>query len=169
MSAVNTGNLFSTLTDALSDLDGAFNNIYQKPGLAKDLRAAAEEIRNNVETALDQVPANIWLDENGAKTIEVAIPGKTKENVKVSAATEKGKRFLVIEANAPEQSEEQKAVEQKRQWLHHKIRGMTSLKFKVPVEESLDIKALKAKVENGLLTIEIPPVPEAQPLEFVID
>lgn len=164
--ANSTGTLFSDLASALQDID---NGIFKQPGLAKDIKAAAEELRQDVDLCLDQVPANIWVDENGMKTIQVAIPGKTKENVKVSLATIQGKRYLSIEANAPELTDEQKAAEEKRTYRLRKIRGMTSLSFKVPCEETLDVTSLKAKVENGLLTITIPRVPEAQPVLFTID
>ena len=43
------------------------------------------------------------------------------------------------------------------------------LSVTVPVDAGRDINELKAKVENGLLTVTIPSIPDLQPKEFSID
>lgn len=170
----NTNTLLSRITDitdAFRDLN--FENpseIFSNPKLAKDIKAAADVAFSDPFDYIDlvQVPANIWF-ENGNKHIEVAIPGKTKDMVKVSMTSLSNHRFLLIEATSPELTEEQKAAEAKREYKMRKIRGLTSMKFKVPLEENLDVSSLVAKVENGLLSIVISALPEdVQLREFEI-
>lgn len=158
-----SNDLFKTFADAVSTLDGAFGDIYNHPELQKKMQAAAQKPLFNVDA-----PVNIIKEEDGSWTFEVAIPGKTKENVKLSSVTDKGTTYLVFEVNAPEASDEEKAAQEKRKYLEQKIKGMTKLYFKYPVPADLDISKLTAKVRDGLLTVAVPVKEEVKPVEFEI-
>lgn len=156
-------NLFKTFADAVSTLDGAFGDIYNHPELQKKLHNVAQKPLFNVDA-----PVNIIKEEDGSWTFEVAIPGKTRENVKLSSVTDKGTTYLVFDVNAPEASDEEKAAQEKRKYLEQKIKGMTKLYFKYPVPADLDINKLTAKVRDGLLTVTVPVKEEVKPVEFEI-
>ena len=70
---------------------------------------------------------------------------------------------------AGEQTDEQKKLAEARKNGQVRIKGMSMLSVTVPVDAGRDINELKAKVENGLLTVTIPSIPDLQPKEFSID
>jgi HSP20 family molecular chaperone IbpA len=65
-------------------------------------------------------------------------------------------------------TEEEKAADAKRIYTLRKIKGADKLSIKIFVPANLSLKELTAKVENGLLTINIPVCAEARPVEFEI-
>ena len=134
------------------------------------------------EMNINNSPINIFETEDGVEYIEVAIPGKTKENVKITAQSAptkplpphlaqkySGCTFLRIEVTAGEQTDEQKKLAEARKNGQVRIKGMSMLSVTIPVDAGRDINGLKAKVENGLLTVTIPSIPDLQPKEFSID
>lgn len=114
------------------------------------------------------IPMNIIHEEDGSSTIEVAVVGKTKEDIKLKGSVEDGKTYLSIDSVEQEKSEDEKDAESKRVYTLRKIKGTGKLSAKIFVPANLDIKKLTAKVENGLLTINIPVAEEAKPVEFDI-
>ena len=66
-------------------------------------------------------------------------------------------------------TDEQKKLAEARKNGQVRIKGMSMLSVTIPVDANRDINGLKAKVENGLLTVTIPKIPEVQPKEFSID
>lgn len=122
----------------------------------------------NGEAAKVNVPMNIIHEEDGSSTIEVAVVGKTREDIKLKGTIEDGKTYLTIETVEKEVTDEQKEAEAKRIYTVRKIKGTGKLFIKFSVPANLSLKELTAKVENGLLTINIPVCPEARPVEFTI-
>jgi HSP20 family molecular chaperone IbpA len=114
------------------------------------------------------VPMNIIHEEDGSSTIEVAVVGKTREDIKLKGTIEDGKSYLNIESAEKEMTEEEKAADAKRIYTLRKIKGADKLSIKIFVPANLSLKELTAKVENGLLTINIPVCAEARPVEFEI-
>lgn len=120
------------------------------------------------DTAKVNVPMNIIHEEDGSSTIEVAVVGKTREDIKLKGTIEDGKSYLTIESVEKEATEEEKEAEAKRIYTVRKIKGTSKLSIKIFVPANLTLKELTAKVENGLLTIKIPVCAEARPVEFDI-
>ena len=185
-----SNNLFGDLTSAMAaSLQDVMNDAGSVAGLAKEVAAASKLSRAALdaekifqEMNINNSPVNIFETEDGVQYIEVAIPGKTKENVKITAQTAptkplpphlaqkySGCTFLRIEVTAGEQTDEQKKLAEARKNGQVRIKGMSMLSVTIPVDANRDINGLKAKVENGLLTVTIPKTPEVQPKEFSID
>lgn len=138
--------IFENLLKELNAFDNAFNNIAAKVN----------------------VPMNIIHEEDGSSTIEVAVVGKTREDIKLKGTIEDGKTYLTIETVEKEVIDEQKEAEAKRIYTVRKIKGTGKLSIKIFVPANLSMKELTAKVENGLLTINLPVCPEARPVEFTV-
>lgn len=138
--------IFENILKELNAFDNAFNNTAAKVNL----------------------PMNIIHEEDGSSTIEVAVVGKTREDIKLKGTIEDGKTFLTIETVEKEVTDEQKEAEAKRIYTVRKIKGTGKLSIKIFVPANLSMKELTAKVENGLLTINIPVCPEARPVEFTV-
>ena len=140
------------------------NSIFEN--LLKELNAFDNAFNNTA--AKVNVPMNIIHEEDGSSTIEVAVVGKTREDIKLKGTIEDGKTYLTIETVEKEVTDEQKEAESKRIYTVRKIKGTGKLSIKIFVPANLSMKELTAKVENGLLTINIPVCPEARPVEFTV-
>lgn len=130
-----------------------------------------EKLSKSVGDTMEKVtiPMNIIHEEDGSSTIEVAVVGKTREDIKLKGSVEDGKTYLSIDSVEVEKSEEEKDAESKRVYTLRKIKGTGKLSAKIFVPANLDLKGLTAKVENGLLTINIPVAEESKPVEFEIN
>lgn len=123
--------------------------------------AFAEANRVTDKVAL---PINIIREEDGSSTIEVAVVGKTADDLEVKGVTENGNTFLVINTKDTEKP----AGEDKRTYTVRKIKG-SKISIKVLVPSRLDLAKAVKTVENGLLTVKIPVAQqEEKPLEFNI-
>ena len=114
------------------------------------------------------LPLNIIREEDGSSTIEVAVVGKSEDDLIVKGITEDGKTFLTIESKEAEVSDDQKKAEEKREYTIRKIKGTGKLSIKAFIPSRLDLSKATKKVENGLLTIKIPVAEAAKSLEFEI-
>jgi HSP20 family molecular chaperone IbpA len=167
MAAVNTGNLFEEVVDDFTEAAMGFLNPEQKREIRQTAKAAVEMC----ESAFDgdvNIPLNVYL-EDSKKVWELAIPGKTKENVSVTAGQKDGKLAITIEVKATELSDEEKEKRAKRTNILQKIKGMNGIKFSAFIPESYDIESLKASVKDGLLTVSVSKKPEAQPRTFTVE
>lgn len=113
------------------------------------------------------LPINLYEEEDGTNIVELAIPGKTKEDVTVSAEVKDGVNYLVIDVKEKELTEEEKAAADKRKVFEKLIKTTKHCSLRVP--SNLDIDNLKPHVENGLLRITIPVAEAAKPKVFTID
>lgn len=171
-------------SDLASAMTASFNDIAKTTGLASDIKAAEKEWNEITDiSSINSSPVNVFDDEEGTRYIEVAIPGKTKENVKITSQSTLDKplpphlaskyssvnAYLRIEVKADEPTEEQKKLAEARKNGIVRIKGMTKLSVVIPLTSDLDVNGLKAKVENGLLTVTVPKVPEVKPKEFTIE
>ena len=114
--------------------------------------AFAEANRVTDKVAL---PMNIIREEDGSSTIEVAVVGKTEDDLET---------FLVINTKEAEKSTE----EDKRTYTVRKIKGTSKLSIKILVPSRLDLAKAEKKVENGLLTVKIPVSEKSKTIEFTI-
>lgn len=140
------------------------NSIFEN--ILKEFNAFDNAFNNTA--AKVNVPMNIIHEEDGSSTIEVAVVGKTREDIKLKGTIEDGKTYLAIETVEKEVTDEQKESEAKRIYTVRKIKGTGKFSIKIFVPANLSMKALTAKVENGLLTINIPVCPESRPVEFTV-
>ena len=123
--------------------------------------AFAEANRVTDKVAL---PINIIREEDGSSTIEVAVVGKTADDLEVKGVTENGNTFLVINTKDIEKP----AGEDKRTYTVRKIKG-SKISIKILVPSRLNLSEAVKTVENGLLTVKIPVAQqEEKPLEFNI-
>lgn len=136
--------------------------------LAKTAKAAVDLCQAAIEADAN-IPLNVYLNADGSKTWELAIPGKTKENVVISQNFKEGTRLITVEVKATELSEEQQKERDGRTTILQKIKGMNGVKFTAFISDEFDLDHLTAKVENGLLIINVPKVPEAQPRVFTVE
>ena len=124
-----------------------------------------------VEKTTISVPANIYQEADGSGTVEIAIPGKTKDDISLEKKTIDGVNYLVfdlVEKNEETKEEEKtEGDEPKRTELLKKIKVTKHCEIRIPPTQ--DIDNLKAKVENGLLTITVPAVEKAKPIKFEIE
>lgn len=118
-------------------------------------------------TPMVSIPLNMIKEEDESLTVEIAIPGKTKEDVKLTKEVIDGVNYVVFDLKEVEKSEDEKKAEEARKYIDRKIKVTKHCAIKVP--GNLDVTKLTAKVENGLLTIKIPVAEEAKPTEFTIE
>lgn len=138
-----------------NDIENTFNSFIDSVPMKK------------IQRLTDNLPWNVIIEEDGSNAIEVAVPGKTRDDIKVKGITEDGTTYLTIEVIEKEISDEEKEKQEKRQYFVHKMKsGAIFTKLSVP--SNLDIKKTTVAVENGLLTIKIPVAEEAKPMEFEI-
>ena len=123
--------------------------------------AFAEANRVTDKVAL---PMNIIREEDGSRVIEVAVVGKTEDDLEVKGVTEDGNTYLVINTKEAEKP----AEEDKRTYTIRKIKGADKLSIKILVPSHLDLTKAEKKVENGLLTVKIPVSDKPKTVEFSI-
>ena len=120
-----------------------------------------------IEKATISVPVNIFQEEDGTGIVEIALPGKTKEDVKLTKKVVDGVNYLVFDLVEKKEDESEKKDEPPtRKVLEKRIKVTKHCELRVPPTQDLD--KLEAKMENGLLTITIPATEEAKPIEFEI-
>lgn len=153
--------LFDNRYDVFTDFNTAFKSI------ERDVQSAIKEAQAQKQRETDNVPWNVILEEDGSNTIEVAIPGKTRDDVKVKGIVKDGISYITIEVLEPETSEEEKTAQEKRKYSIHKMKSGAIYK-ELELPSTLDVKQTSVTVTNGLLTIKIPMAEEAKPIEFDI-
>ncbi len=140
-----------------------FENLFFNSSVIDDIFNAAKTTAEKVA-----VPMNIIREEDGSSTVEVAIVGKTREDVSVKGIVENGNKFLLINTIEKEKTDEEKTADEKRKYTVRKIKGTGKLSIKLFVPSTLNLNKAEVSVENGLLTVNIPAAEEAKPIEFEI-
>lgn len=106
-----------------------------------------------MENSSKSIPAiNIQQNENGF-TVEVAAPGMTKEDCVVRIDEENN---LVISF---EKKNEQEEKDKKGAYLRREF-SYTQFQRRMILPDNVEKEKISAKVENGVLTVEIPTVEE---------
>lgn len=167
MAAVNTGNLFIDVVNDFTETAMGFLNPERKREIRQTAKAAVEMCESVFDGDVN-IPLNVYLEDN-KKVWELAIPGKTKENVSVTTGQKDGKLAITIKVKATELSDEEKEKRAKRTNILQKIKGMNGIKFSAFISESYDVESLKASVKDGLLTVSVSKKPEAQPRTFTVE
>ena len=99
--------------------------------------------------------ADIYRDDDGSTVLEFALAGFKKKELAVDI--QPGKRTITISGQVDEKNE-------KRQ----RIARRNFTKTYVNYDDNLDLTSARAHFENGLLSVRVPPRPEAQPLSIDI-
>lgn len=146
-----------------------YDNLFD--GIMEDLAPAFDSVHRTLNAAHEtaqncSTPMNVFKEEDGSYGVEVAVVGKKKEDIKLSATTDNGKVSLLIESVEPEGAEEDTEVS-KRQYSVKKIKA-GKLNVAIILPNTLDFSKLSAKVADGLLTVKIPVKEEEKPLTFEI-
>ncbi|XP_031485830.1 17.8 kDa class I heat shock protein-like [Nymphaea colorata] len=130
--------------DIWDPFDGFFGNAVSSPSL----RAFASETSALANTQID------WKETPDAHVFKVDLPGLKKEEVKVEL--EEGK-VLKISGERSRESEEKN-----EKW--HRVErssGKFLRRFRLP--ENVMVDQVKAAMEDGVLTVTVPKVPEPKP------
>lgn len=142
-----------------------FNSIVDEfSDVISDIKKVEDKVEDKVT-----LPLNIIHETDGSSTVELAVVGKTREDVDVQGVIEDGKQFLVIKTIEKELTDEEKAEEAKRIYSVHKIKGANKLYVKILVPARLNLKEAESKVSNGLLTVKIPAVEKKEPEAIKFD
>ena len=162
-----TPELFLNIFDIFN---GEFNtpNDFKQKKVFDEMDRIRENILIEDRSCLNGVPANVYYTKDGFKIVEVAIPGKNKDNVKLTSNVIGGKTYLVFDISTASEDEKDTSEENKKTLTVSNIKGLNKLAFKVPVNPGLDVKKLEASVKHGLLTVSIPPSEENKPITFEI-
>ncbi len=129
-------------------------------------------VRRNTETWLPEIfndlfdtawmgrtnataPAVNVLDNENSYEIELAAPGLTKEDFKVSLDSD-GNLSIVMEKKHNENEDRKNARYLRREFAYSKYQQIMSL------PDDADREKIDAKVENGVLTVSIPKIVKKQ-------
>lgn len=108
-----------------------------------------------IENQNKSVPAiNIRQNDNGF-TVEVAAPGMTKEDCKVSL-DEENNLVVCFEKKSESEDKDKKGTYLRREFSY------TQFTRKMILPDNVEKDNISAKVENGVLTVEIPTVKEVE-------
>lgn len=108
-------------------------------------------------------PYNVVEEEDGSITYEVAVVGKTKDDITVTSKETDALPVLLIEVKDDEHNTKRKMIEERIKRGH--------LRLEIGVETKYDLSAIKPKVQNGLLTVNVPlaKIPEPKVTKYTIE
>lgn len=145
---------------------------YWSQRIIKIMSDFSAEINNFVDTVnkafgLAQlefgIPQNIIRNDDGSWTIEIAVVGLTKDDLKLTSEVVDGKLRLVVENKNVNKTKDVPETNYK----DHRIKFFKKASW--TISSDLDLDGMKAKVENGLMTITIPVAAKAKPNEYSIE
>lgn len=160
-------NFDNVMDDFTSEVCRFFNN--KQAEVAKDVKGASELCESLFTDDDHNIPLNVYLNADGSKTWVLAVPGKTKEDVSIVQDYKDGRRVINVTVKAKELSDEEKKAVEGRTVIFTKIKGMNGMKFSAVLPPEYDADSLKAKVENGLLSISVSKYPSEQPRVFTVE
>jgi HSP20 family molecular chaperone IbpA len=108
-------------------------------------------------------PYNVVEEEDGSITYEVAVIGKTKDDVSVTSEETETLPMLVIEVKDEKSDKKRKYIEERIKSGH--------LRLEISVETKYDLSQIKPKVQNGLLTVNVPlaKIPEPKVTKYTVE
>mgnify|MGYP003111893630 FL=1 len=102
--------------------------------------------------------ADIYSEENGDTVMEFALAGFSKEELSIEVKP--GDKSIVVRANANSEDEGKSS---------RRIARRSFEKRFVNYDNNLDLTAITASFENGLLKVIVPTRPDTKPLEVKIN
>lgn len=106
--------------------------------------------------------ADIFKIEDGSTVMEFALAGFSRGDINVEVKPET--RSITVSAEITEDT----AIVEGSTPNSRRIARRNFSKTYVNYDDNLDLASASAKFENGLLTIEVPPRPEVQPVQIKI-
>jgi HSP20 family protein len=100
--------------------------------------------------------ADIYRNDTGSTVLEFALAGFSREQLNIDVLTEDGSITVTGEASTDDES------------AGRRIARRSFKKTYVDFDRNLDLSAVTAHFENGLLTVTVPQRPEVQPLKVEI-
>jgi len=100
--------------------------------------------------------ADIYRNDTGSTVLEFALAGFSREQLNIDVLTEDGSITVTGEASTDDES------------AGRRIARRSFKKTYVDFDRNLDLSAVTAYFENGLLTVTVPQRPEVQPLKVEI-
>lgn len=128
--------------------------------LKKSIQKAANEYNDTLFNTNGNIPLNVFTDSDGTKTWELAVPGRTKDDVSVKIEDENGRKVLTVEVKGGEVATNE--TKTGREYIIQKIKGLGGIKFSTYVSPVYNTDEVKCKVENGLLTVKMTKWPDQQ-------
>jgi len=138
-------------------------------------RAANSPARNlRTSYSTSNVNGTDLYETTDAFVLEMAVPGIKRENIDINL---EGRNLDIrasykteepIEAEANTDAEVENAVEEKRTYHYRSLR-LADINRKVHLPESVQIDAIDAKVEDGILLLTLPKAAEAQPRKISVN
>jgi len=120
--------------------------------LAEDLFDGFERLFEDVGRAEPNGLAMDFFETEDALVLELAVPGVTSSGIDVSVEG----RQLTVRAELPAAPE----GEPRRYWLRTLPRGAYTRTVRLPV--GVDVDAIEARVQNGVLSLRMPKAAEAK-------
>lgn len=108
-------------------------------------------------------PYNVVEEEDGSITYEVAVVGKTKDDITVTSKETDTIPMLIIEVEDDKKDSKRKMIKERIKSGH--------LRLEISVEPKYDLSQIKAKVQNGLLTVNVPlaKIPEPKVTKYTVE
>ena len=103
--------------------------------------------------------ADIYKADDGSTVMEFALAGFQKENLHVNILPEKGEIHISADSHGDEEQKSFKSRRIARRAFHRTF---------VNYDNNLDLSAISAEFENGLLRLVVPTKAEAKPLTINI-
>lgn len=117
-----------------------FNNVFEE--IVSNFPASWGK---DFQTQWSSVPANV-LETNAGYMIELNASGRTKEDFKINI--DKGLLSISFEKKEEPENKDQKTL--RREFIQ------TSFKRSFSIDEKVDVDAIEAKYENGILKLFLP-------------
>lgn len=137
--------------------------------LKKSVQKAANEYNDTLFNTNGNIPLNVFVDSDGTKTWELAVPGRTKDDVSVKIEEDgnNGRMVLSVEVKGAEVTNDE--TKTGREYIIQKIKGLGGIKFSTYISPVYNTDEVKCKVENGLLTVKMTKWPEQQPKLITVE
>ena len=119
-------------------------------------------IWTNIRPAVNRLaaPAVNTLEDSDAYTLELALPGWQKEHVSLSVDGD----LLIVRGELPKPAEgEQTPAYRRREF------GLNEFEKSFHLPDTIDVEAINATLDYGILRIALPKVPEVKPVRKAIE
>jgi len=107
------------------------------------------------ESSNKSVPAINILENDNGFAVEVAVPGMTKEDCNVRLDDSSNTLIIEVEKKSEKEDKDKKGSYLRREFSY------TQYQRRMILPDNADKEKISAKVENGVLTVDIPVIREA--------
>lgn len=129
----------------------------------KDIDEMFDNMFTSTRDSWGTWPIDVYTTEKELN-IELAVPGKTKENIELSHKRDNGCNQLKIVITSDE-----KEPEEERNYIVRKVKRNNNQTLTISIPEKYDMGSLSAKCDNGLLVIKLRQLPELDEIKYTIE